>query len=120
MNFMIASMRRATPAALSKLHSLWRVLLLRMALVVTLGLLTAAALLVAAAFNNELAWLLTLSLVAGLIPVFSAVAGGIDADERIAGSREPPPPQAAGSPRARCPQPPMAKNLVGRATNSMT
>src|SRR5258708_16770150 len=82
----MASIRRASPAALSKLHSLWRVLLLRMALMVTLALLTAAALLVAAAFNSELAWLLMLSLVAGLIPVFSAVAGCIDAVGRTAGS----------------------------------
>jgi hypothetical protein len=55
---------------------------------VTLGLLTTAAFLVAAAFNNELVWLLMLSLVAGLILVFSAAAERIDAVERITGSVE--------------------------------
>jgi hypothetical protein len=81
-------MRRTTPVALSRLHSLWRSLLLRIALVVTLGLLTTAALLVVAAFNNELVWLLMLSLVAGIIPVFSAVAERIDAVQRTAGSAQ--------------------------------
>jgi hypothetical protein len=74
------------PAALPKLHSLWRVLLLRMALVVTLGLLTAVALSVAAAFNNEFAWLLMLTLVASLIPVFAAATRRFDAVGRTAGS----------------------------------
>ena len=53
--------------------------MLRVALVFMLGLLTAVSLLVAAGFNNGLAWLLMLSLVAGQILVCSAAAGRLDA-----------------------------------------
>jgi hypothetical protein len=85
-----ASVRRATPAALSKVPSLLRVFFLRVALVVTLELLTAAALLVAVAFNNELTWLLMLSFVAGLTLVFSAAAARIDAAGPAAGRYQSP------------------------------
>ena len=50
----------------------------RLALIFMLGLLTAGLLLVAVAFNNVIAWLLILSLIAGLILVFSAAAGRLD------------------------------------------
>src|SRR5258708_10658297 len=59
-------------------HPLWRDLMLRVALVLMLGLLAAAALLVGAAFNNGVAWLLMLSLVSGLILGFSPAAGPVD------------------------------------------
>lgn len=67
------TVRRAGSAVLS--HS--RTLLLRILLIVMLSILAAAALLAALVMETGIGWLLMLSLVAGLVAVFSAAASRV-------------------------------------------